>query len=562
MNELLKVINLIKKNNKSGLLTLTIVLTTSVGLFEIFSLGVIYYLIKILLDDQNKLKFIEEIEQYLEINILQDSISGLLVALIVLLTITKAVASLLATYFQQTLVFNTAVNVSSELFLKYTSQSYSYFDKKGSSYFLRNLTSEINQLIDNGLLPTVTLLTESILAGLLVIALITINPSGALIFSSVIFLYWSLNNKITGNLLTKWGRIRQILEKERIEGIQATFEAIKETILYSLQERQKNEFRNRTQITFDLLKKHVYLQQIPKNLLELIAFLTIIYLATSTQNKEGGDIVAFVTIFTGILIKLIPSMHRITNSFNSLKYSKDAIKTITDGLELDVRKSYFDKKKESALSNEIEIKMVGVSLLLGEKKIIENFSQEFKTGEVIAIIGKSGAGKSTLLDLIIGLRSPNLGSVRYHKNGVEVSCNEICVGYAPQSSYIFSESIEYNITLRRGCVDKDLLDRSINMTGLHNVIESQPNGIDQIIGVSGVSLSGGQRQRIALARALYRCPELLILDEPTSALDPTSAVEIMNNLLLIKSTTCLLIVTHSDEVANMADRKIELKELK
>lgn len=135
------------------------------------------------------------------------------------------------------------------------------------------------------------------------------------------------------------------------------------------------------------------------------------------------------------------------------------------------------------------------------------------------------------------------------------------IGYLPQEIELFPASVAENIA-RLGEVDMEKVEVAAKFCGLHDMVESFPQGYETILeGDKGIQLSGGQKQRLGLARAIYGNPNLLILDEPTSNLDKQGEQELLNTLLRIKkdnACTCIM-VTHKPELLQSMDKVLLLK---
>ena len=154
-------------------------------------------------------------------------------------------------------------------------------------------------------------------------------------------------------------------------------------------------------------------------------------------------------------------------------------------------------------------------------------------GKSTALVGVSGSGKSTILNLILGFYTVNSGKIyngKYELNQVNINELRKKIGYVPQDSFMLDLSIRDAITLGDQLITDEMVIDSLKNVGLFDFIQSLPEGLNTLIGSNGNQISGGQRQRIAIARALVRKPEILILDEITSSLDPENEQQLVSLL--------------------------------
>jgi ATP-binding cassette subfamily C protein len=202
-----------------------------------------------------------------------------------------------------------------------------------------------------------------------------------------------------------------------------------------------------------------------------------------------------------------------------------------------------------------------VSFSYGEAPVLTGVSMSVDRGNITTISGPSGAGKTTLIDLILGFHTPSNGAILIDGDTlstVDMTSWRRQVGYVPQETLLFHDSVLINLTLNDPAVSREDAEAALHLSGAWDFVCALPDGLDSIVGERGTKLSGGQRQRIALARALVRRPRLLILDEPTTALDPVTEQAICETLLSLKDTVSILIVTHQRALVDIADVKYHL----
>ena len=184
-------------------------------------------------------------------------------------------------------------------------------------------------------------------------------------------------------------------------------------------------------------------------------------------------------------------------------------------------------------------------------------------GTIVGITGETGAGKSTLFHIMLGLLTPKSGNIFYkdkniHKN-MEIWRNQI--GYIAQNIYLLDNTIEKNISFNflDEKIDEERMDFSIKMSCLNEKIAELPDGLKTKVGNDGIRLSGGEKQRVALARSIYRNPNIFFMDESTSALDLDTEQRIIKNLKENFSKKTIILIAHRKTTINECDKIINLK---
>jgi ATP-binding cassette subfamily C protein len=197
-----------------------------------------------------------------------------------------------------------------------------------------------------------------------------------------------------------------------------------------------------------------------------------------------------------------------------------------------------------------------LSFKYDHKDVLSNLNLTIPKGQFVALIGQSGAGKTTCVDLLLGLHRPQSGSVfidQNNLNDIDLKQWRSKIGYVQQESFLFHDSIFNNITLKDSNITEYQVIEALKTAEAYEFILKFEDGIHTSVGEHGNRLSGGQRQRIALARALVRRPELLVLDESTTALDPHTEQEIVSTLKRLKGTVTIVAISHQPAIKEAAD---------
>jgi ATP-binding cassette subfamily C exporter for protease/lipase len=216
-----------------------------------------------------------------------------------------------------------------------------------------------------------------------------------------------------------------------------------------------------------------------------------------------------------------------------------------------------------APSGALEFRKATVTAPGSKDTLLSDVTVRVEPGQCLAVIGPSGSGKSTLARLATGVWPPRLGEVRL--DGVSLSAwpkSELgpYLGYLPQDVELFDGTIRENIA-RFGPVNAEALALAVSESGLQQILDTLPEGLETLLGSDGARLSGGQRQRVGLARALYGSPHLLVLDEPNASLDAKGDQALAQAIESAKARGAMVVlITHRPEVLELADLLLVLRD--
>lgn len=277
------------------------------------------------------------------------------------------------------------------------------------------------------------------------------------------------------------------------------------------------------------------------------------------RNITPGELFSFYALI-GYFTSPVASLIGMNKTAQNALIAADRLFEI-----MDLEREETENKVELQKDNLSDIKFENVSFRYGSRiEVFKNFNAIFKKNETTAIVGESGSGKTTLISLLQNLYPINEGKIYigdYDTQFVHYRSLRQLVGVIPQQLNLFSGNIIENIALGDSFPNiQRILDLSKEV-GITEFVEKLPNGFETQIGENGAMLSGGQKQRIAIARALYKNPEILLMDEATSSLDTSSekiVKEVIDNFKA-QGKTIIVIAHRLSTIAN-ADTILVMKD--
>jgi ATP-binding cassette subfamily C protein len=301
-------------------------------------------------------------------------------------------------------------------------------------------------------------------------------------------------------------------------------------------------------------QKHVLSKEGLRALQEPIAILAVaggLYVALILWNKEIAELLVLTILFG----QTVQRLGVLQGYYQNVAKSESAYWSLSDAIKRAQKAVETRSGREFPYLNQ-GIYFKNVTFKYGNKVVLENITFQIMAKKFTAVVGESGAGKTTIADLIIGILELQSGNIRIDDLSIrDVNIKEWrkMIGYVPQETTLFHESILLNITLGDPVYSSKDVEDALKRAGLSYYIDSLTDGINTIVGERGAKLSGGQRQRIAIARALVRRPKLLILDEPTTALDPKTEKEICKTLKELHEDVTIFAISHQTEIMKAAD---------
>ena len=462
---------------------------------------------------------------------------------------------------QQKFVYDIAARLSKKQMQNYQDGSYTDYVNIDSSVHIRKITQlpiEFGHYVLGGLQQ---IISQSILIFITLVAIFIYNP----VLLPLLFVILGPPLILVGVLMRKkLIQIRQSAKTASEKTLQHVKEALSGFVESNLFDRKKF-FADRyeaSQIKFNnFLSEQQVIQNMPSRLIEIFAILglLVLILINSFASPYPGVQVITIGAFMAAAYKIIPGIVKILNSQGQIKtYSF----TITELLQKKEPITVPPKRSKNPSLHYAEFK--NVSFSYNGEMILRNLSFCMTRGKIIGFTGKSGKGKTTIINLLLGFIDEQEGSI--HLNGIATTSQDRKefwkkISYVKQQPFIMYDSMLNNITLDETFCSIERLSNVVKAAGLEQLVEDKHQAFVKILHENGKNISGGQRQRIAIARALYKKADLIILDEPFSELDKIAEHQLLNFFKgLASSGKMIILVTHSKESLSFCDTIISLDE--
>lgn len=386
----------------------------------------------------------------------------------------------------------------------------------------------------------------------------------------------------TGAILI-FGRIKKIIDRLTVKtrDLYLKINRLINQLLYGIKDVKISARENQFLGTFEsgvyTLARYQALQRIinraPVWLLETAGFagiaLTVIILVAvlAVPTAKLAGILALIAVSAW---RILPAINRILTGMATLREAMPYIQKIFSYIDLlgSTQPTQLQVPSDPTLPpqfrHEIRLEAVSFAYAARDDIILKDIDISIAKGKTVGIVGLSGSGKSTLADILIGLLVPTGGGV--YIDGIKLNRQSRgtwwqAVGYVPQHPYIVDGSIVENVAF--GYAPEEISREKVlaccRMAAM-DFLERLPDGIDTIVGERGAKISGGQQQRIAIARALYKEPQVIIFDEATSSLDSRSERAIQQTIYSLKGLQTLIIIAHRLNTVENCDAVIWLNQ--
>lgn len=457
-------------------------------------------------------------------------------------------------------VYNVASRLSGKNLMNYLQGSYNDYINIDSSVYIRKISQQPIEFCHYVLISFQQIINQSVLIMITVVAILIYNP----VLFPLLFLILVPPVILAGSLMKKKLKaIRKSAKPVSETTIQYLKEALSgfiESNLYNSKSFFANRYRASQSRFNNFLSDQLSIQNLPSRLMEVFAIFGLLILILINSFTSHTHSIQIITIgaFMAAAYKIIPGIVKILNSSGQIKTYEF---TITDLLQSKATRIKESEKITFSLSS---LAFKNISFKYNNELVLDDVSFIIAKGDFIGISGISGKGKTTIINLLLGFLTSDSGDILMNDSCADASARQGFwkdISYVKQQPLLIYDSILKNITLNEKIFDFQKLEEVLRVTGLKEIVSKFPEGYNKIITEEGKNLSGGQRQRIAIARALYKDADVIILDEPFSELDQYSEEALLKYFVeLSNHGKTVILITHNKQSLLSCNKIISLDE--
>ncbi len=484
-----------------------------------------------------------------------------LIAVFFILFSIKNFLGILISNSQYKFIGQVALRISKQKLDNYLHGSFQEFVDIDSSEHIRKIAFQPFEFSQHILSGIQQILIQSVLILLTITAILLYNAGLFLLLLLILlppvtFVFFYIRKRLAAS--------KKNIQLSNERSFQYLLDALKGYVEGNIYQRNDfffKRFSSARQVFSNYLFDSLSVQTMPSRIIETFAVLGLFILIVIARWSDVNDSSTLITIgaFMAAAYKIIPGIVKIINSAGQMR---------SHGFPLSELESATKGTTEIHSLSELQpieaLQLKDLSFQYGDVDVLKDFSLSVVKGDFVGITGKSGKGKTTILNLMLGFIPPAKGEIFI--NSKFVASNAI-KNYWPQISYVrqqpffIHDSILRNITLQETDHDMVKLETALHISGLIEFIKQSPDGLNKMISENGKNISGGQQQRIAIARALYKNAELILLDEPFNELDDASAILLAQHFKdMAAGGKTVIMITHDSKCLSFCNKIISLDE--
>lgn len=557
-----------RKLKLSGFMCLSLL----AGCFEFLGIALIYPFI-IMIINPSALANNSVYQSWVAVSGINNTVINALIVgfLALLLFVCKNLYMILFMFLQSKFTGRWKQCISNKFMEYYLFASYSDVLKSSSADKLYVVANLPPQAMNFFVMRMLNLITNSIIIFMVILLIICKFPAAGLITLAFVLVSMILQNKYFKNK-TKEINLKVNEKNRAMNALTCEYlDNLKEVKFLSGEKGFFENYKNRGFALTDLNVYCEFYSTIPPYIVEILIVAALIIMGTFIalgSLKNQSAMVASFALIVAAIFRIAPALNRIQSSIINIGIGRTFVRALIEEYEAcgisKFKYSYNPDAEPFTLRDKIQFKDVSFSYN-NEKNVLQNLNLEIKKGDFIGIIGLSGAGKSTLADVLTGLLPATSGEILI--DGTKLTAKNFSqfrriIGYVPQEINVLGKSFRENVAwgISSDEIDDNRVVQALIDAQLNDFMKEFKDGIYATPFVDSKGISQGQKQRLAIARALYRKPEILLFDEATSSLDVQVEHEITDMLTSLKKDKTIIAIAHRLSTLKSCNRLIYLKD--
>lgn len=491
-------------------------------------------------------------------------IGSSIIILAVLILVSALLRGVFLFFMRQTIIVmsrHVEYDLKNEIYSHYQTLPLSFYRKNNTGDLMARISEDVSKVrmyVGPAIMYGINLFT---LFAMVIPYMISINPTLTLysllplpVLSVSIYFVSNIINKRSTEIQESLSGLSTFVQ-EAFSGIRVIKAFVREEEIAKSFDKESVEYRDRS---LKLAFVQALFMPLIMGLIGLSVILTVYIGSIQVFNGEvsTGNIAEFI-IYVNMLTWPVTALGWITSIIQRAAASQRRINEF-----LETKTDIVSQKDiEREITGHLVFKDVSFTYPDSGIQALKNVSFEVEPGESIAIVGTTGSGKSTIANLVCRLYDTTGGIL--HVDDVDVKDYNLSslrsqIGYVPQDVFLFSDTIENNISFGNRQMSPEEIRKAAEDADLLNNIKDFKDGFSTRVGERGITLSGGQKQRVSIARAIAREPKILILDDALSAVDTKTENAILNAMQRIMQGRTSIIISHRVSSAKLADKVVML----
>ena len=429
-------------------------------------------------------------------------------------------------------------------------------------YFRRCATTAVDAAFVSQ--QCVSLISSALILVFLLVLMLTQYPLASLTLTVGFLLVNTTMQRLLGRVQHAVAHAREAALQRWNIGMSEAFTSFREVRVYELERFFLQHLNRAVDDLAAANRKLSFLPALFTQILDFVIFGTLLLVVSGwlLLGYPLAELVPKLVFYAVVARVMMPAMSNLLRTRSVLVGSLVNIQLVLDELQSaadrHVARVGVEPQRDGVAAFRLE--QVSFTHAAGAAPVLRNVDLCITHPSWLAVVGPSGAGKSTLMELLCGLHQPSHGEVIHCWPRVEGTPERPRVAYLPQHVALIDGSISDNVVFGFDQGDAQRVSEALRFACLDAVVAKLPDGMQSRVGADGGRLSGGERQRLALARALYRHPDLLLLDEATSGLDEETETRLLSTLRAANFAMTVVYITHRTGNLRFADHVVSVHE--